>query len=70
MKLCTKPYKKRSKAIKSDNFYYRKVERSKTKWGAIGKGQYCDCNIGKLKKNISHSGYTNNLFVDIIYSIL
>ena len=37
MNQCTKPIQKLNKAVKSDNFCYRKVGRAITKLGAIEK---------------------------------
>ena len=63
-------YKNWSKEIKSDNFYYHKVGRAITLWGAIEKSpillsQYCkNYHFLKITKIISHFDGSNTIFVD------
>ena len=68
-------YKKWNKDIKSNNFYYHKVERAITKCEAIKKSPIL---LSKYWKNwqldstiiISYFGCTNNIFTDCIWIII
>ena len=60
-------YKYWSKEIKSDNFFYRKVGRAITKWGAIV--QYCYRNIGKITNFKGSQILFRILMVAIIFSV-
>ena len=61
-------YKNWSKEIKSDNFFYRKVGRTITKWGVIEKSPILEkLPFLKLTKFMSHFDGSNNIFVDCIY---
>ena len=62
-------YKNLSKEIKSDNFWYHKVGREITKWGAIEKSPILLSQYWKnewLNGNIiiSYFGGSNNIFAD------